>query len=334
MSVRNRWAAMAGRDAHSISGCGALSKDRYAGLRSGDRYSRTLPLMPFKSILIANRGEIAIRVARATADLGLRSVSIYSDDDASSLHVKWADESRALGASGPAAYLDIERVIAAAKSAKCDAIHPGYGFLSENAEFARACKKAGIVFIGPSPEVLATFGDKARARALAERYGVPIIEGTSGPTSLEEAQAFLKKRKGAIVIKAIAGGGGRGIRVVATPEELAEGYARCRSEAKASFGNDEVYVEAFMPKARHIEVQVIGDGKSASHVWERDCTIQRRHQKIIEIAPAPALDPDLRKQLHDAAVWLADDVRLTGLATFEFLVDPAPKTHGPAFAFI
>jgi len=290
--------------------------------------------MPFKSILIANRGEIAIRVARAAADLGLRSVSIYSDDDANSLHVKWADESHALGASGPAAYLDIDRVVAAAKAKKCDAIHPGYGFLSENADFARACKKAGVTFIGPSPEVLSTFGDKARARALAERYGVPIIEGTSGPTTLEDAQAFQKKRKGPIVIKAIAGGGGRGIRVVSSAEELPEAYARCRSEAKASFGNDEVYVEAFMPKARHIEVQVIGDGKSASHVWERDCTLQRRHQKIIEIAPAPALDEGVRKQLHDAAVWLADDVRLTGLATFEFLVDPAPKKHGPSFAFI
>ncbi len=292
--------------------------------------------MPFKSILIANRGEIAIRVARAAADLGLRSVSIYSDDDATSLHVKWADEAKALGASGPAAYLDIERVIAAAKSAKCDAIHPGYGFLSENADFARACKKAGIAFIGPSPEVLSTFGDKARARTLAERYGVPIIEGTSGPTSLEEVQAFLKARGkgGAIVIKAIAGGGGRGIRVVTAAEDVAEAYARCRSEAKSSFGNDTVYVEAFMPKARHIEVQVIGDGKSASHVWERDCTLQRRHQKIIEIAPAPALDEDVRKQLHDAAVWLADDVQLVGLATFEFLVDPVPKKRGPAFAFI
>jgi acetyl/propionyl-CoA carboxylase alpha subunit len=292
--------------------------------------------MPFKSILIANRGEIAIRVARAAADLGLKSVSIFSDDDTTSLHVKWADEARALGASGPAAYLDIDRVIAAAKAAKCDAVHPGYGFLSENADFARACKKAGIVFIGPSPETLTTFGDKARARALAERYGVPIIEGTAGPTSLEEAQAFLKSRGkgGAIVIKAIAGGGGRGIRVVTSPDDLAEAYARCRSEAKASFGNDTVYVEAFMPKARHIEVQVIGDGRSASHVWERDCTIQRRHQKIIEIAPAPALDEDVRKQLHDAAVWLADDVRLVGLATFEFLVDPTPKKRGPAFAFI
>ncbi len=291
--------------------------------------------MSFKSILIANRGEVAIRIARAAADLGIRTVAIHSDDDAASLHVRIADEARALGASGPAAYLDIGRVIAAAQAAKCEAVHPGYGFLSENAEFARACAAAGIVFIGPSPEVLAIFGDKARARALADRYGVPILDGTSGATSLEEARAFMARRKNApIIVKALAGGGGRGMRIVETPDLLDQAYARARSEAKAAFGNDAVYVEAYMPHARHIEVQVMGDGKTASHVWERDCSLQRRQQKILEIAPAPALDPDLRQQLCDAAVWLADDVKLTGLATVEFLVDPKPARHAPAFAFI
>ncbi|MBV9989928.1 MAG: ATP-grasp domain-containing protein [Alphaproteobacteria bacterium] len=291
--------------------------------------------MPFDSILIANRGEIAIRIARAAADLGIRTVAIHSDDDASSLHVKIADEARSLGANGPAAYLDIGRVIAAAQAAKCEAIHPGYGFLSENAEFARACAAAGIVFIGPSPEVLAVFGDKARARALADRYGVPILDGTSGPTSLEDARAFMARRKGApIMVKALAGGGGRGMRIVSSLDRLDQAYARARSEAKASFGNDAVYVEAYMPLARHIEVQVIGDGKTASHIWERDCSLQRRQQKIVEIAPAPALDPDLRQQLCDAAVWLADDVKLSGLATVEFLVDPKPVRHAPRFAFI
>jgi acetyl/propionyl-CoA carboxylase alpha subunit len=291
--------------------------------------------MFFKSILIANRGEIAIRIARAAADLGIRTVAIHSDDDAASLHVRLADEARALGASGPAAYLDIRRVIAAAQAAKCEAIHPGYGFLSENAEFARACAAAGIVFIGPSPEVLSVFGDKARARALADRYGVPVLDGTSGATSLEDARDFLGKRKGgAIMIKALAGGGGRGMRAVTSADQLEEAYARCRSEAQAAFGNDAVYVEAFMPHARHIEVQVAGDGKTASHIWERDCSLQRRHQKIVEIAPAPALDPDLRQQLCDAAVWLAEDVKLTGLATIEFLVDPKPQRHAPPFAFI
>ncbi len=291
--------------------------------------------MSFKSILIANRGEIAIRIARAAADLGIRTAAIYSDDDSTSLHVRLADDSRALGASGPAAYLDMRRVIAAAQAANCEAIHPGYGFLSENAQFARACAAAGITFIGPSPEVLSVFGDKARARALADRYGVPILDGTSGATSLEEARDFLTKRRGgAIMIKALAGGGGRGMRAVTTADELEEAYTRCKSEALAAFGNDAVYVEAFMAHARHIEVQVAGDGKTASHIWERDCSLQRRHQKIVEIAPAPALDPDLRQQLCDAAVWLSEDVKLTGLATIEFLVDPKPQRHAPPFAFI
>jgi len=291
--------------------------------------------MSFKSILIANRGEIAIRIARAAADLGIRTVAIHSDDDDASLHVKLADEARALGASGPAAYLDVRRVIAAAQAAQCEAIHPGYGFLSENAEFARACAAAGITFIGPSPDVLSVFGDKARARALADRYGVPVLEGTSGATSLEEAREFLASRKGgAIMIKALSGGGGRGMRAVTSTEQLEEAYVRCKSEALAAFGHDAVYVEAYMPNARHIEVQVAGDGRTASHIWERDCSLQRRHQKIVEIAPAPALDPDLRQQLCDAAVWLADDVKLAGLATVEFLVDPKPARHAPAFAFI
>jgi acetyl/propionyl-CoA carboxylase alpha subunit/acetyl-CoA carboxylase carboxyltransferase component len=290
--------------------------------------------MSFKSILIANRGEIAIRIARAAADLGIRSVAVYSNDDATSLHLKLADEARPLGASGVAAYLDIARIIKAAQDAKCDAIHPGYGFLSENADFARACADVAITFIGPSPEVLSVFGDKAKARALADRFGVPILEGTSGATTLEQARAFMAKRKGPIIVKALAGGGGRGMRVVNELGELEEAYKRCQSEAKASFSNDSVYVEAFMPRARHIEVQVAGDGKTASHIWERDCSLQRRHQKIVEIAPAPALDPDLRQQLCDAAVWLADDVKLKGLATVEFLVDPKPVRHASAFAFI
>ncbi len=289
--------------------------------------------MPFKSLLIANRGEIAVRIARAASDLGIRSVAVYSDDDVTSLHVKAADSAQALGATGPAAYLDIARILAAAKASHCEAVHPGYGFLSENAEFARACENFGLTFIGPDPKVLAIFGDKARARALAERFGVPVLAGTQGPATLEETHTFLRTH-GAIVIKAIAGGGGRGMRIVTKEEELQNAYARCRSEAKASFGNDAVYAEVLMPDARHIEIQVAGDSKSASHIWERDCTLQRRHQKIVEIAPAPGLDAGLRKQLCDAAVWLADDVNLRGLATFEFLLNPNPPRHGAAFAFI
>jgi acetyl/propionyl-CoA carboxylase alpha subunit len=289
--------------------------------------------MPFQKLLIANRGEIAIRIARAAADLGIRSVAVFSEDDAQALHVKLADEARALKGSGPASYLDMAQAIAAAKEAGCDCVHPGYGFLSENAEFATRCAKAGLTFIGPSPAVLSVFGDKARARALADKFGVPILKGTSGPTSLEDVRAFFKDR-GAIIIKAIAGGGGRGMRIVTDASQLDEAYARCRSEAKASFGIEDVYVEAFMANAHHIEVQVAGDGKTAVHLWERDCTIQRRHQKIVEIAPAPFLDEHVRKQLFDAAVWLAEDVDLRGLATFEFLVDPHAKRGTQMFAFI
>jgi acetyl/propionyl-CoA carboxylase alpha subunit len=290
--------------------------------------------MSFKSILIANRGEIAVRIARAAADLGIRSVAVYSDDDASSAHVRAADSAQALGASGPAAYLDIARLVAAAKAAHCEAVHPGYGFLSENAEFAKACESFGLTFIGPTPSVLSIFGDKARARALAERFGVPVLAGTQGPATLEQTREFFRKANGPIIIKAIAGGGGRGMRIVTRADEIEAAYLRCQSEAKAAFGNDAVYAEQLMANARHIEVQVAGDGKSASHIWERDCTLQRRHQKIVEIAPAPNLDPALRRQLCDAAVWLADDVNLTGLATFEFLVNPHPARHASAFAFI
>jgi acetyl/propionyl-CoA carboxylase alpha subunit/acetyl-CoA carboxylase carboxyltransferase component len=292
--------------------------------------------MSFKKVLIANRGEIAIRVARAANDLGIRTVAVYSDDDADALHVKRADESRSLSASGPVAYLDISRMIEVARACQCDAIHPGYGFLAENADFARAAASAGMIFIGPSPEVLSTFGDKARARALAERFGVPVLPGTKGDTTLQDAKRFLADRGkgGAIVIKAIAGGGGRGMRVVGEADAIDEAYVRCRSEARAAFGNDAVYIEAFMPNARHIEIQVAGDGKTAVHIWERDCSLQRRHQKIIEVAPAPDLDPHLRKQLCDASVWLADDVGLKGLATFEFLIDPKPARHASQFAFI
>ncbi len=249
------------------------------------------------------------------------------------LHVKLADEARALSGSGPAAYLDMDGMIAAAKAAGCDCLHPGYGFLSENADFATRCADAGLTFIGPAPGVLSVFGDKARARALADKFGVPILKGTSGPTTLEEARAFLAEH-GAIIVKAIAGGGGRGMRIVTDAALLDEAYARCRSEARASFGIDDVYVEAFMANARHIEVQVVGDGKTAGHLWERDCTIQRRHQKIIEIAPAPFLDEHIRQQLLDAAVWLAEDVELRGLATFEFLVDRDAKRGTQVFAFI
>src|SRR5580693_4110116 len=291
------------------------------------------------SLLIANRGEIAIRIIRAGAEMGIRTVAIFPDDDSSSLHTRKADEARRLNGVGAAAYLDGEQIVALAKEAGCDAIHPGYGFLSENAGFARRCAGEGITFVGPRVEILELFGDKVQARALAERCGVPIMRGTSGATSLDEARRFFSSlgEGASIMIKAIAGGGGRGMRAVSRVEEIEEAYKRCQSEARASFGNGDVYVEQLMPRARHIEVQIIGDGSGdVSHLWERECSIQRRNQKIVEIAPSPGLAPAMRDRLTAAAVRMAKEVRYDNLGTFEFLVnaDTSAKTDEAGFAFI
>jgi acetyl/propionyl-CoA carboxylase alpha subunit/acetyl-CoA carboxylase carboxyltransferase component len=290
--------------------------------------------MSFQKLLIANRGEIAIRIARAAADSGLATVAIYPADDALSLHVRTADESHEIPGRGARAYLDIEAVIAAAKAAGCDALHPGYGFLSENAVLARRCAEDGITFIGPSPEALELFGDKAKARALAKGYGVPVIEGTEGPTTLDEARIFFAS-SGAIMIKAIAGGGGRGMRIVDDASQLEEAYTRCQSEARAAFGCGDVYVERLIRKARHIEVQIIGDRHGAiSHLWERECTIQRRNQKLIEVAPSPSLKDALRSRIIEAAKQLASAARYDNLGTFEFLVDDDAHGNDEPFAFI
>lgn len=292
--------------------------------------------MSLKSLLIANRGEIAIRVMRAAAELGIRTLAVYSEDDARSLHTRKADEVQPLRGSGVAAYLDGEQLVAVAKATGCDAMHPGYGFLSENPAFARRCEDDGITFVGPLPETLELFGDKARARGLAERCGVPVLPGTAGPTTLDEARDFLASLDdGAIMVKAIAGGGGRGMRAVRHPDELEQAFARCTSEAEAAFGSGDLYVEKLLTRARHVEVQVIGDGSGeVSHVWERDCSLQRRHQKLVEIAPCPELDPALRDRLTAAAVRLAEDVRYRSLGTFEFLLDAGADDGGAAFAFI
>ncbi|MBR1275284.1 carboxyl transferase domain-containing protein [Bradyrhizobium sp. AUGA SZCCT0283] len=293
--------------------------------------------MSFHQLLIANRGEIAIRIARAAGDAGLATVAIYSADDAQSLHVRAADAACEIPGRGARAYLDIEAVISAAKATGCDAVHPGYGFLSENATFARRCAEESIVFVGPSPEALDLFGDKAQAKALAKQCGVPVIEGTSGPTSLEEARAFLASQgeRGAIMIKAIAGGGGRGMRIVDDASRLEEAYARCQSEAMAAFGSDGVYVERLIRNARHIEVQIICDRHGAiSHLWERECTIQRRNQKLIEVAPSPSLNDALRGRIIDAAKDLAAAANYDNLGTFEFLVDNDARASDQAFAFI
>jgi acetyl/propionyl-CoA carboxylase alpha subunit/acetyl-CoA carboxylase carboxyltransferase component len=291
------------------------------------------------SLLIANRGEIAIRIMRAAAEMGIRTVAVFPDDDSSSLHTRKADEARRLSGAGAAAYLDGEQIVALAKEAGCDAIHPGYGFLSENAAFARRCALAGITFIGPRAEILELFGDKVQARALAERCAVPILRGTAGPISLDGARQFFSSLGdgASIMIKALAGGGGRGMRAVSRLDEIDEAYKRCQSEARASFGNGDVYVEQLMPRARHIEVQIIGDGSgNVSHLWERECSIQRRNQKIVEIAPSPGLAPAMRDRLTAAAVRMAKEVRYDNLGTFEFLVnaDASAKSDEAGFAFI
>ncbi len=288
--------------------------------------------MTFTRILIANRGEIAIRIARAAADLGIASCAVFASDDVASLHIKAADAAEALPDAGVKAYLDIDAVLAAARRAQCQAIHPGYGFLAENPRFARACKEAAIVFIGPSAEALDAFGDKVRARALAAKKLVPLIAGTSGVANLAQVVAFFASlpKGAAMMIKAVAGGGGRGMRIVRTASEIEGAYAACAREAMAAFGADGLYAEQLWEGVRHIEVQVAGDRRGVVAVGERDGSLQRRHQKIIEIAPAPGLSEGLRAALHEAAVTLAAAVRYRTLGTIEFLVDPASG----AFAFI
>jgi len=274
-------------------------------------------------LLIANRGEIAIRIAQAAAELGIATVAIYADDDARSLHVRRAGQAVALGSAGAGAYLDAARIVAIARQTGCTAVHPGYGFLSEHAGFARACGDAGLVFVGPRPESLELFGDKACARRFAAACDVPVLPGTEHATSLEQAREVLRALGPgeAIMIKALAGGGGRGMRAVTSPATLDEAYARCRSEAQAAFGNPEIYVERLLPRARHIEVQIVGDGVRGVALFERECTLQRRHQKLIEIAPSPSLPWELRAAIIAAACRLAEAASYHGLGTFEFLVE-------------
>jgi acetyl/propionyl-CoA carboxylase alpha subunit/acetyl-CoA carboxylase carboxyltransferase component len=277
------------------------------------------------TLLIANRGEIAVRLIRAARDAGLRTVAVYSRDDAGAAHTALADVAVALAATGPAAYLDIAALLAVALEQGCDAVHPGYGFLSERADFASACAATGLVFVGPTPAQLAALGDKAQARALAAGLGIPLLPGT-GPARLAELQAFFAAQRAgdvscALMLKAVAGGGGRGMRVVAEPAELPEALARCSAEALAAFGLGDVYAERLVGHARHIEVQVVGDGRQVMALGERDCTLQRRFQKLVEVAPSPGLAPALRQRLTDAALALAGALQLRSLATIEFLVD-------------
>ncbi|HEY2386385.1 MAG TPA: carboxyl transferase domain-containing protein [Candidatus Binatia bacterium] len=290
--------------------------------------------MPVTRILVANRGEIAIRIFRAASTLGMETVAVFAEDDAACLHVRRADVSIPLRGSGPAAYLDAAQIVAAARDARCDAVHPGYGFLAERPSFAQRCIEAGLTFVGPTPELLELLGDKARARTVAERCGVPTLPGTPGAASLTEAAGFFAAQPdgAAVVLKAIAGGGGRGMRVVQDRAGLTEAWTRCRSEAESAFGNGELFVERFLPRARHVEVQIVGDRAGhVRHLWERECTLQRRHQKLVEMAPSPALPSDVRERLLAAALRMATEVRYEGLGTFEFLLD-ADALDGPGAA--
>lgn len=289
--------------------------------------------MTIQKILIANRGEIAIRIARAAAGLGLEVVAVHSPDDRNSLHLRHADQSEELPGQGSRAYLDIDAIINAAKATGADALHPGYGFLSENPELARRCAAQGITFIGPAPDTLALLGDKAAARQLAERCDVPVVPGTGERTDLRGVNAFIQSlgQNAAVVIKAIAGGGGRGMRLVHPGDDVAAAYDACAREAAVAFGDDGLYVEQLVQRARHIEVQVLADGHgNAVHLWERECSLQRRNQKLIELAPSPTLSDTTRQRLLDAALRMAREAGYAGLGTFEFLVD----SNGTDFFFI
>ena len=285
-----------------------------------------------KKVLVANRGEIAIRVFRACTELNIRTVAIYSKEDAGSYHRYKADEAYLVGMGKKPidAYLDIEDIIKTAKLHDVDAIHPGYGFLSENIQFAKRCEEEGIIFIGPKSKHLDMFGDKVKARHQAIQANIPVIPGTDGPIdSLDEAKEFAAQHGYPLMIKAALGGGGRGMRVVRDEASLAESYERAKSEAKAAFGSDEVYVEKLVENPKHIEVQILGDHSgNVVHLYERDCSVQRRHQKVVEVAPSLSLSEDLRNQICDAAVQLMANVSYINAGTVEFLVS------GKEFYFI
>jgi acetyl-CoA carboxylase biotin carboxylase subunit len=278
----------------------------------------------FKKILIANRGEIALRVIRACRELGIETVAVYSEADRESLHVRFADDDVCIGpAPARESYLKIPRIIAAAEITGADAIHPGYGFLAENAEFAEICAASKITFIGPTPDQIRTMGDKAAARATMIANGVPVVPGTPGPVEdVEDALAYAVKIGFPVIIKAAAGGGGKGMRVARDSEDFARSFQMARSEALSAFGNGSVYVEKYLERPRHIEFQILGDTHgNCIHLGERDCSVQRRHQKLIEEAPSPAMTPALRKKMGDAAVLGAKSINYVGAGTMEMLLD-------------
>ncbi|MFN5794513.1 MAG: acetyl-CoA carboxylase biotin carboxylase subunit [Bacteroidota bacterium] len=278
----------------------------------------------FKKILIANRGEIALRVIRTCREMGIKTVAVYSTADKESLHVKFADEAVCIGPPpSKDSYLNMQRILSAAEITNADAIHPGYGFLSENAKFSKLCQEHGIKFIGASPEMIEGMGDKSNAKDTMKKAGVPTIPGSDGLlTDIDEAIKVAKAMKYPVILKATAGGGGKGMRIVWKEEELLEMWDSARQEAGAAFGNDAMYMEKYIQEPRHIEIQIVGDqfGK-ACHLSERDCSIQRRHQKLLEETPSPFMTPELRDAMGDAAVKAALAVQYEGVGTVEFLVD-------------
>jgi acetyl-CoA carboxylase, biotin carboxylase subunit len=278
----------------------------------------------FKKILIANRGEIALRIIRTCKEMDIKTVAVYSTADRESLHVRFADEAVCIG-SPPSkdSYLNIPRIISAAEITNADAIHPGYGFLSENAEFSSVCHEYGIKFIGPTPDMIRAMGDKITAKETMIKAGVPCIPGSEGLLgSIEEGIALAKKIKFPVIVKATAGGGGKGMRIINSEDEFAKAWDDAKREAAASFGNDGLYLEKFVEEPRHIEIQVVGDqyGK-ACHLSERDCSIQRRHQKLVEETPSPVVTQELRDRMGEAAIKGARAINYEGVGTIEFLVD-------------
>jgi len=278
----------------------------------------------FKKVLIANRGEIALRVIRACRELGIQTVAVYSEADRESLHVRFADDDVCIGpAPSRDSYLKIPRIIAAAEITGADAIHPGYGFLAENAEFAETCVASNVAFIGPTAEQIRVMGDKAAARKAMTAVGVPIVPGTPGPVEdVDEALEFAREIGFPVIIKAAAGGGGKGMRVAKDPDDFARSFQLARSEALSAFGNGDVYVEKYLARPRHIEFQILGDKfGNVIHLGERDCSVQRRHQKLIEEAPSPAVTPELRQVMGDAAVAGAKAIDYVGAGTIEMLLN-------------
>jgi acetyl-CoA carboxylase biotin carboxylase subunit len=278
----------------------------------------------FKKVLIANRGEIALRIIRACRELGVQTVAVYSEADRESLHVRFADEDVCIGpASATESYLNIPRIIAAAEVTGAEAIHPGYGFLAENAEFSEICARSDLTFIGPTPDQIRKMGDKATARATMMEVGVPTVPGSDGIIeTVEEALPVAEQMGFPIMIKASAGGGGKGMRLATTMEDFPSLFTAAQNEGRAAFGNPDVYLERAIVKPRHVEIQVFGDSFGrVMHFGERDCSIQRRHQKLVEEAPSPALTPELRAEMGDAAVRAAKSIDYVGAGTVEFLLD-------------